>query len=88
MWKAHILCVMTAINRIVWVAQQGAEADDHKGALLSSTNDNITVDPIKKSRLEDVQFVRLFILCIPLAIWWMSFALDPEGNQGHPGVGI
>jgi hypothetical protein len=66
MWKAHILC---AINRIVWVAQQGAETDDHKGtASLSYTNDNITVDPIKKSRLEDVQFVRLFILCIPLAI--------------------
>lgn len=66
MWKAHILC---AINRIVWVAQQGAEADDHKGAAsLSYTNDNITLDPIKNSRLEDVQFVRLFILCIPLAI--------------------
>lgn len=51
------------------MAQQGAETDDHKGtASLSYTNDNITVDPIKKSRLEDVQFVRLFILCIPLAI--------------------
>ena len=50
------------------MAQQGAEADDHKGAASLSYTNDITLDPIKNSRLEDVQFVRLFILCIPLAI--------------------